>query len=106
MDYELKRKVNRDLARLGPSARKEIAERHGLRVVRNKIPLPDMQIEYETRDQDVARVNLELVTEHYRGRSVAEKARAGFSLYTPHGEADHLRRVLDQHELTAEILSL
>jgi hypothetical protein len=31
---------------------------------------------------------------------------AGFSLYTPHGEADHLRRVLDQHELTAEILSL
>jgi hypothetical protein len=37
---------------------------------------------------------------------VAEKVRAGFSLYTPHGETDHLRRVLDQHELTAEILSL
>jgi hypothetical protein len=106
LDYELKRKVYRDLARMGKDHRKEIAEHHGLRVVRTKIPIPDMQIEYETRDGDIARVNLELVTEHYRGRSVAEKVRAGFSLYTPHGEADHLRRVLDQHELTAEILSL
>jgi hypothetical protein len=106
LDYELKRKVNRDIARFGVTARKEIAERHGLRVVRNKIPIPDMRIEYETREGDMARVNLELVTEHYRGRSVAEKVRAGFSLYTPYGEADHLRRVLDQQELTAEILSL
>ena len=106
LDYELKRNVYRDLARLGPAARPEIADRHGLRVVRNKIPIPDMRIEYETRDGEMARVNLELVTEHYRGSSVAEKVRAGFSLYTPHGEADHLRRVLDQHELTAEILSL
>jgi hypothetical protein len=106
LDYELKRKINRDIARFGTTARKEIAERHGLRVVRNKIPIPDMRIECETREGDMNRVNLELVTEHYRGRQVAEKVRAGFSLYTPHGEADHLRRVLDQHELTAEILSL
>jgi hypothetical protein len=106
LDYELKRKINRDIARFGTTARKEIAERHGLRVVRNKIPIPDMRIEYETREGEMDRVNLELVTEHYRGRQVAEKVRAGFSLYTPHGEADHLRRVLDQHELTAEILSL
>lgn len=106
LDYELKRKINREMARLGPAARPEIAERHGLQVVRNKIPVPDLRIEYETRGGDVARINLELVTEHYRGRHVADKVHAGFSLYTPHGEADHLRRVLDQHELTAEILSL
>jgi hypothetical protein len=106
LDYELKRKVNRDIARFGTASRKEIAERHGLRVVRQKIPIPDMQIEYETRDAEMARVNLELVTEHYRGRSVAEKVRAGFALYASRGEGDHLRRVLDQHELTAEILSL
>lgn len=106
LDFEIKRKVNRDLAKLGPQARPEIAARYGLQVVRNKIPIPDLQIEYETRDGDAARVNLELVTEHYRGRSVAEKARAGFSLYTPRGEGDKLRRVLDQQELTAEILSL
>jgi len=106
LDFEIKRKIYRDLARLGSQARPEIAERHGLRVVRNKIPIPDLQIEYETRDGDAARVNLELVTEHYRHRHVAEKARAGFSLYTPRGESDKLRRVLDQQELTAEILSL
>jgi len=106
LDFEIKRKVNRDLAKLGSHARPEIAARHGLQVVRNKIPIPDLQIEYETRDGDASRVNLELVTEHYRGRNVAEKARAGFSLYTPRGEGDKLRRVLDQQELTAEILSL
>jgi len=106
LDYELKRRINREIARFGTDARPEIAARNGLRMVRNKIPVPDLRIEYETREGDTARVNLELVTEHYRGRQVADKVRAGFSLYTPHGEADRLRRVLDQHELTAEILSL
>ena len=106
LDYELRRKVNRDLARFGGSARKEIAELHGLRVVGNKIPIPDMRIEYETHHGEMERVNLELVTEHYRGRSVTEKVRAGFSLYTAHGEASHLRRVLNQRALTAEVLSL
>jgi hypothetical protein len=98
--------VNRDLAKLGNEARPEIAARHGLQVVGNKIPIPDMQIEYETHDGDVTRVNLELVTEHYGGRQMAEKARAGFSLYTPRGEGDRLRRVLDQQQLTAETYSL
>ena len=106
LDYELKRRINREIARLGPDSRPEIAARNGLRIVRNKIPVPDLRIEYETSAGDTARVNLELVTEHYRGRHVADKVHAGFSIYTPHGEADHLRRVLDQHELTAEILSL
>lgn len=106
LDYELKRRVNRDIARFGVDARPEIAARHGLEVVRNKIPVPDLRIEYQTRDCEVARVNLELVTEHYRGCQVAEKVRAGFSLYTPRGEAARLRRVLDQRELTADISSL
>jgi hypothetical protein len=106
LDYELKRKILRDVANLGAQAQTEIAARNGLRVVRNKIPLPDLTIEYEDCQGDIARVNLELVTEHYRPGQVAEKVRAGFSLYTPHGETDRLRRVLDQHELTADILSL
>jgi hypothetical protein len=54
----------------------------------------------------MARVDLELVTEHYRGRSLADKVKAGFSLYTARGEGDRLRRVLDRQELTAEIFSL
>ena len=106
LDYELKRRINRDIAGFGADARTEIAARHGLEVVGNKIPVPDLRIEYETLDGEIARVNLELVTEHYRGRHVAEKVHAGFSLYTPRGEADRLRRVLDQRELTADILSL
>jgi hypothetical protein len=69
-------------------------------------PFPAEAGQYQTREGDTARVNLELVTEHYRGRHVADKVHAGFSLYAPRGEADHLRRVLDQRELTAEILSL
>jgi type IV secretory pathway VirB4 component len=72
----------------------------------NKISIPDLRIEYETREGNAARVNLELVTEHYRGRHAADKVHAGSSLYTPHCEADRLRRILDQRELTAEILSL
>jgi hypothetical protein len=106
LDYELKRKINRDVANLGAQAQADIAARNGLRVVRNKIPLPDLTIEYEDSQGEMARVNLELVTEHYRPCQIAEKVRAGFSLYTPHGETDRLRRVLDQHELTADILSL
>jgi len=106
LDCELKGKINRDIDRFGGSARPEIAERHGLRTVRNKIPVPDLRVEYETRDGEAARVNLELVTEHYRGRSVAEKVRAGFRLFTPRGEADHLRRVLDRQELRAKVFSL
>jgi hypothetical protein len=106
LDFELKRQINHDLAKFGTEAKREIAARHSLRVVRGKIPVPDMRVEYEQPNGEMARVDLELVTEHYRGRSVADKIRAGFALYTPRGEGDRLRRVLDQLELTAEILSL
>jgi len=106
LDSELQRRLRREVAERGTAARPQIAAQHGLQVVGNKIPVPDLRIEYETPDGDLARVNLELVTENYRGRHPADKVRAGFHLYTPHGEADHLRRVLDQYELTAEILSL
>jgi hypothetical protein len=106
LDFELKKRINHDFAKFGTEAREEIAACHGLQVVRGKIPIPDMRIEYQRPDGEMARVDLELVTEHYRARNVADKVRAGFSLYTPRGEGDRLRRVLDQTELTAEILSL
>jgi hypothetical protein len=100
-----------DLAKLGShrestAKKKEIAERHALQVVRGKNPLPDLRIEYETREGELARVNPEVVTEYYRGRNLAEKVRAGFSIYAHAQDAAGHRRVLDQRELTAEILSL
>src|SRR5258708_6749800 len=67
LDSELKKNLYRDLARseqkgnLG-DAKTEIAEWHGLRVVRGKIPVPDLRIEYETPDHEHARVDLELAT--------------------------------------------
>jgi hypothetical protein len=99
------------LAKLSPGkhsaeSKREIAEKHGLQLVRGKIPLPDLRIEYEDREGNMARVDLELATEHYRGSNLAEKVRAGFSLYARAQDAPGLRRVLDQKELTAEILSL
>jgi hypothetical protein len=111
LDFELKKKVNRDLARRGPEKddpdkKRDVAERHGLRVVHGRIPVPDMQIEYEMPDQSITRVNLELTTEDYRPRQLADKARAGFTLYSHGDDASHVHRVLSDRELTAEILSL
>jgi hypothetical protein len=111
LDFELKKLVFHDSAKLGPEkhsaeSKREIAEKHGLQLVRGRIPLPDLRIEYEDREGNMARVNLELATEHYRGSTLAEKVRAGFSLYARAQDAPGLRRVLDQKELTAEILSL
>jgi hypothetical protein len=59
LDYELKKRVYHDLAKLGPyrestPKKKEIAERHGLQVIRGKIPLPDLRIEYESREGEMA----------------------------------------------------
>ena len=106
LEYELKENLRRDIARLGAAAQSDIAAWHRLRVVGNKIPVPDLRIEYETQDGEVARVDLELVTEHYAGRDTATKVRAGFSLYTPHGEAGRLRRVLSARGMRPDILSL
>jgi hypothetical protein len=65
----------------------------------------DVRIEYETRDGERGRVDLELATGHYRGRNLTEKVRAGCSLYAHVDDVSKLRRILGQRELT-EILSL
>jgi hypothetical protein len=111
LDYELKRNLNRDLAALGPESdvresRERIAGEHGLSIVNGRIQVPDLRVEYETAEMGPKHVDLELATRNYRPRSLAEKAKAGFSLYAPREDASRLRRILDQSELTAEILSL
>jgi hypothetical protein len=52
------------------------------------------------------RVDLELATREYRPRSLAEKAKAGFAIYGRTEDASRLRRILDERELTQEILTL
>jgi hypothetical protein len=111
LDYELKRNLNRELARLqgrndGTGERERIAERHGLRVVEGKVQLPDLRIEYETPELEPRHIDLDLVTRDYRPQEVSEKARAGFALYSPADDAPRLRRILSDRDLTAEIFSL
>jgi hypothetical protein len=111
LDYELKRNLNRDLALLGkekddPERKSQVAEKHQLRVVNGKIPIPDLRVEYETPELELRHVDLELATRDYRPRGMAEKASAGFSIYGHSEDAARLRRVLDEHEITARILTL
>ena len=111
LDFELMRNVNRDLAKLGPekddpNRKSQVAQRHGLQLVNGKIPLPDMRIEYESPEQEPRHVDLELATRDYRPKSLVEKVRAGFSIYSRSEDASRLRRVLDERELTAGIFNL
>jgi hypothetical protein len=111
LDYELKRNLNRDLAQMAPErddpdAKERIAEKHGLQVVNGKIPVPDLRVEYETPELELRHVDLELATRDYRPRAMAAKAAAGFSLYGRSEDASRLRRVLDEREITARILTL
>ena len=111
LDYELKKQINRELVRLGADRhtqdkKSEIAQAHGIRVVNGRVVVPDLQIEYENADGHLARVNLELATKHYRPGHLQAKAQAGFTLYAAGQDSDRLRRVLNDREITAEILSL
>jgi DNA-binding PadR family transcriptional regulator len=111
LDYELKQHLNRERERLGerrndPREIAALAARHGLTVVNGKIPLPDMRIEYQTADMELRRIDLELATGHYRPQGVAEKAKAGFAIYSPREDARRLRRILGEQKLTARIFTL
>jgi hypothetical protein len=111
LDYELKRDLNRDLVRVpkneaAEEERQRVGERHGLQVIDGKIPLPDLRIEYENAELEPRHIDLDLVTRDYRPGQVSEKARAGFALYSPIEDAPRLRRILNDRDLTAEILSL
>lgn len=110
LDFELKKQVNRQLARVQtiPPAererqRQEIAEAHGLKIVEGKIQFPDVRIEFESRDQEQCKVDLECVTGHYKARQIAAKTAAGFKLYNQ----DYRGRSAERGEdLIGEVMSL
>jgi hypothetical protein len=85
LDYELKKQVYSKLAKEKPGApeykqrQQEIAAEHGLKVVRGHIQLPDLRIEYKTREGLVEQRDLELATTHYRCGSLGAKAEAASS---------------------------
>jgi hypothetical protein len=74
--------------------------------VNHKIVVPDLRIEYEDQCRDIRRLDLEIATRDYRPQGLAEKAKAGFHLFARPQDHPKLRRVLDTHEITAEIFAL
>jgi hypothetical protein len=113
LDYELKKKLNRELGHVKdlrpPEAQKskeEIAQNHSVAVVNGSFVVPDVRIEYLDRDGNEARVDLEYLTETYRHGDISSKAQAGFHLYAPHDQASRLHRVVDRHHIMTDILSI
>ncbi len=114
LDYELKEKLYQRLGRAAQARghgetqrlKETFASDLQLPVVRGKVSFPDLRIEYATQENEIARLDLELATRHYHAGHLAEKARAGFQLYARSKDAAGLRRVRDEHEITAAILSL
>ena len=67
----------------------------GLPVEGGKVLVPDAQIEYVDAAGRTGRCNVEVASEHYRGRSIRAKARAGFVLCAPTARAARaIRRAL------------
>lgn len=113
LDFELKRSINRQLARasgMSPDEqarrKQEVAEEHGLKVINGRIAIADLRLEYETADREQNKVDLELVTGHYRGHSLSEKAQAGFRMFASEADRAHLRAAMADPEIMQEILSL
>ena len=110
LDFELKKNVNRQLARiqnLSPAERERerqrIAEEHRLKIVNGKIQIPDVRLEYESQEQEQCKVDLECVTGHYKARQIAAKRSAGFKLYNQ----DYRGRSAERGEdLIGEVMSL
>lgn len=113
LDFEIKKSLNRQIARLSSlpeneraERKAEIAKEHGLAVVKGKIQIPDLRLEYEDRENNPARADLELATGHYRRGSLAAKSAAGFKIYASSGDAARLRPAMGDPEIMQEIFSL
>lgn len=113
LDFELKRSVNQKLAKMQslPPAeqakrKQEIADEHHLPIVNGRISLPDLRLEYEGPDQEMGRVDLELVTGNYHHKGIARKAQTGFQMYGLPEDQARLRPALDDPEIMLDLLSL
>jgi len=114
LDYEMKRELYSRIARysdergqLEDDLKQKIANQYHLKVVSGEIPIPDLRIEYVRQNEhEIQRRDLELATDHYRPRGLAQKARAGFQIYARRGDTDRLRRIRDDRELSATIFNL
>lgn len=113
LDFELKEAINRAkeaASRLPEDERatflKAAAYENGLSIRGSRIHLPDIQVEYETREGTVQRENLELLSRNYREEGIRGKVTAGFKIYARTGEANRIRRALQDTGLIRQVLSV
>jgi hypothetical protein len=113
LDYELKEELYRKLGRAQAQGKNEafhlkqaFAQQLHLPVVDGKVSLPDLRIEYTNQEMEIARVDLELATDHSHAGHLADKARAGFQIYARSEDVAGHRRVRDDREIMTAILSL
>jgi hypothetical protein len=84
LDYEFKSIVNKEMNKKeGPPVeerRARLAKDLDLQLVDDKLPLPDLRIEYTDEHGQEQRRDVEITTRHYRGAHRAGKARSGFKM--------------------------
>ena len=85
LDFELKaivqreKQASKDLSKAEQGDRLQtLAKEHGLTISSTRIHVPDIQMEYETREHELERANLELVSENYRSEGIRKQGRIGF----------------------------
>ena len=96
IDAELKKHVARatETARAkegkqaADAARIKAAQEFELPIRDGKIVYPDAQIEYQDSEGRSGRVNVEVASEHYSGKTIAAKAQAGFQMHGNGGRAN------------------
>jgi DNA-binding MarR family transcriptional regulator len=88
LDFEIKRRLMSELNKRAedprdPARKSAIAARHGISIQGGRFVIPDVRVEYETRDQEHDKVDLELTTGDYKSRQIAAKRAAGLKIYGP-----------------------
>jgi DNA-binding PadR family transcriptional regulator len=113
LDFELKAAIQRErnaLKNRPEIERREhleaFAKEHGLTITETVIRVPDVQVEYETRDGELERTNLELISENYRSEGIRSKAESGFTIYARSGDTTRVRRALHDTHTVERILSI
>jgi predicted transcriptional regulator len=113
LDFELKAVVQREKNAVKALPEKERVKRleafakdHALTISETTIHVPDVQVEYETREGELERTNLELISENYRTEGIRSKAESGFTIYARSGDTTRVRRALEDTHTIERILSI
>jgi DNA-binding MarR family transcriptional regulator len=113
LDFELKGAVQREKNTVKALPQEEqkkrleaFARERTLAINGTKIHVPDVQLEYETRDGELERANLELVSENYRNEGIRGKAESGFAIYARGEDSARIRRALQDTHTVERILRI